>query len=190
MSHLQQNEQTKDWRWVDVDSNGTSSSTPSVNLSEAISNVHDPDYIEYLQSAYESWVGDGGSKAAVIPEVFPHPGLLSTASQNAIKNKNISPLAKAGLYCFDLSCPITADTFGSAMAAVRVVLEASWHLILEAEEYRIQSAETAETDRTRPGVFALTRPPGHHAASAVCGGYCFFNNAAIAARFLQSKLGS
>ncbi|KAG8685114.1 hypothetical protein FRC09_014950 [Ceratobasidium sp. 395] len=81
------------------------------------------------------------------------------------------------------------DTFGSAMAAVRLVLEASWHL-MEAEEYRIQPAETAETDRTRPGVFALTRPPGHHAASAVCGGYCFFNNAAIAATFLQSKSAS
>ncbi|KAG8708724.1 hypothetical protein FRC08_018756, partial [Ceratobasidium sp. 394] len=126
--------------------------------------------------------------AAVLPEVFPHPGLLSTANQETVQNKALSPLAKAGLYCFDLSCPITADTFGSALAAVRVVLHASCHLVL-AEKYRIQSAETTENDRPRPGVFALTRPPGHHAASAVCGGYCFFNNAAIAARFLQSEPG-
>ncbi|KAG9124128.1 hypothetical protein FRC07_012726 [Ceratobasidium sp. 392] len=84
--------------------------------------------------------------------------------------------------------PLTpgVDTFGSAVAAVRVVLQASWHL-MEAEKHRIQLAETAEGDRSRPGVFALTRPPGHHAASAACGGYCFFNNAAIAARFLQSE---
>jgi len=33
--------------------------------------------------------------------------------------------------------------------------------------------------------FALTRPPGHHAGSALSGGYCYLNNAAIAARYLQ-----
>jgi acetoin utilization deacetylase AcuC-like enzyme len=33
--------------------------------------------------------------------------------------------------------------------------------------------------------FALTRPPGHHATRACYGGYCFFNNAAIAAQALR-----
>src|SRR5205085_705084 len=28
------------------------------------------------------------------------------------------------------------------------------------------------------------RPPGHHAGSDMCGGYCFLNNAAIAAEYL------
>ena len=32
------------------------------------------------------------------------------------------------------------------------------------------------------GAFALCRPPGHHAASDLFGGYCFLNNAAIAAQ--------
>ena len=31
-----------------------------------------------------------------------------------------------------------------------------------------------------------SRPPGHHAASSICGGYCFFNNIAVAARFIQT----
>ncbi|ANQ54105.1 histone deacetylase [Thermosipho sp. 1063] len=35
-------------------------------------------------------------------------------------------------------------------------------------------------------VYILTRPPGHHATSNFAGGYCFFNNAAIAAKYLQS----
>ncbi len=30
----------------------------------------------------------------------------------------------------------------------------------------------------------VSRPPGHHAQDALCGGYCYFNNAAIAARYL------
>lgn len=31
-----------------------------------------------------------------------------------------------------------------------------------------------------------SRPPGHHAGTSLCGGYCFVNNVAVAARFLQS----
>ncbi len=31
------------------------------------------------------------------------------------------------------------------------------------------------------------RPPGHHAQGSLCGGYCFFNNAAIAARYLLQR---
>ena len=32
-----------------------------------------------------------------------------------------------------------------------------------------------------PAAYGLCRPPGHHAARSMYGGYCFFNNAAIAA---------
>ncbi|KAG8690132.1 hypothetical protein FRC11_013619, partial [Ceratobasidium sp. 423] len=67
-------------------------------------------------------------------------------------------------------------TFGSALAAVRVVLSALQYLMSESS---IQA---------RPGAFALTRPPGHHASPAVCGGYCFFNNIAVAAKCLQSRV--
>ena len=35
--------------------------------------------------------------------------------------------------------------------------------------------------------FALCRPPGHHAARDLYGGYCFLNNAAIAAQFLRDR---
>ena len=33
-------------------------------------------------------------------------------------------------------------------------------------------------------MYALCRPPGHHAGRDLCGGYCFLNNAAIAAEYL------
>lgn len=36
-------------------------------------------------------------------------------------------------------------------------------------------------------VYALTRPPGHHAEERSMGGYCFFNNAAIAANALSEE---
>ena len=35
--------------------------------------------------------------------------------------------------------------------------------------------------------FSLCRPPGHHASADVYGGYCFFNNAAIAAQSLRDR---
>jgi len=37
--------------------------------------------------------------------------------------------------------------------------------------------------------FVATRPPGHHAETAKPMGFCFFNNAAIAARYAQQKHG-
>ncbi|KAF8608843.1 Arginase/deacetylase [Ceratobasidium sp. AG-I] len=194
MSQMAHDDRTSSWHWTDIDSSDhqsdeTNRSNPPLDPFEAISKVHSPEYIDYLQHAYELWVQDGGSKAAVLPEVFPHPSLLATANSKTVKSKNLSPLAKAGLYCFDLSCPITADTYGSAMAAVRVVLEALRHLMVETS--RIHSAKETEEATAYPpqclGVFALTRPPGHHAGPAVCGGYCFFNNAAIAVKCLQSE---
>jgi acetoin utilization deacetylase AcuC-like enzyme len=35
-----------------------------------------------------------------------------------------------------------------------------------------------------PFAYALCRPPGHHAARGAMGGYCYFNNAAVAADYL------
>ncbi len=38
--------------------------------------------------------------------------------------------------------------------------------------------------------YGLCRPPGHHAPTALYGGYCFFNNAAVAAHHVASTTGS
>lgn len=36
-----------------------------------------------------------------------------------------------------------------------------------------------------PNAYALCRPPGHHARTDAAGGFCYLNNAAIAAQFLR-----
>jgi acetoin utilization deacetylase AcuC-like enzyme len=58
------------------------------------------------------------------------------------------------------------------------------------EEHR-QHYRAAEliADSTERQVYVLTRPPGHHAERDRCGGYCYFNNAALAAERL-ARLGT
>jgi len=142
-----------------------------INLKEHILNVHSAEYLNYLETAYESWVREGGSKIAVIPETFPHINLLPVSPESAqIQN----PFARAGLFCFDLSCPITKETHRATLASLRVTLTAAKSLF----EGALNS------------VFALCRPPGHHAMPSLCGGYCFLNNIAIAARFMQNTSSS
>lgn len=50
-------------------------------------------------------------------------------------------------------------------------------LLFPHRDLRIESRVTLS-----PG----SRPPGHHAGTSLCGGYCYINNVAVAVRFLQS----
>lgn len=49
------------------------------------------------------------------------------------------------------------------------------------------AAADAAAGGEAPVAFALTRPPGHHCAPDVVDGYCFFSNAALAARRLRER---
>ncbi|TFY58881.1 hypothetical protein EVG20_g7989 [Dentipellis fragilis] len=134
--------------------------------------VHTGDYLQYLETAYAAWVADGGDKTAVMPERFH---IRSCFRAHRLQTRGAwGAIARAGFYCFDLSCPITADTHKSALASVRTALSAAEALSASSPPYSPKS-----------GIFAHCRPPGHHAGTALCGGYCFLNNASIAARFLQ-----
>ncbi|EIW63806.1 Arginase/deacetylase [Trametes versicolor FP-101664 SS1] len=134
--------------------------------------VHSEDYVNHIKNIYDEWVAEGGDESAVFPETFQHRQLSMSRS-----GRKLSAIARAGVYCFDLSCPITADTYNAAVASARVTLSAA----------RALSDNRSEAP---PAVFALSRPPGHHAQDALCGGYCFFNNAAIAAKYLLEDRGS
>ncbi|MCA8923431.1 MAG: histone deacetylase family protein [Planctomycetes bacterium] len=75
----------------------------------------------------------------------------------------------AGCFCFDSGTPLNAMTLEAASWSAACAHEAATYL------RRKQARST----------YALSRPPGHHATSKHFGGYSYFNNAAIAARYLR-----
>jgi acetoin utilization deacetylase AcuC-like enzyme len=120
--------------------------------------VHDAKFLEFLETAWESWVRVHGDKDAL-----PMNWAVRTFRQTVPRAIE----GKLGYYCLDAATPITRGTWAAASAAADTALTAA---------SRVAAGEGA--------AFALTRPPGHHAASDLYGGYCFLNNAAIAAQSL------
>ncbi len=65
-----------------------------------------------------------------------------------------------------------------------VMMEASWDAALHAAGGAIAACK-AVLNGDAKNVFCITRPPGHHAERHRAMGFCLFNTAAIAARWLQ-----
>jgi acetoin utilization deacetylase AcuC-like enzyme len=128
---------------------------PDTITMDALHAVHDEDYIRFLSSSSQL------PKDEVIwPYVFPCDARVSS-------HRAVTKLT-AGQYCFDVGTPIMSDTWQAAIAAASGAYAA------------------AKWVKQKGGVaYALARPPGHHASEKMFGGYCYLNNAAIAARALS-----
>ena len=122
---------------------------------EPIKAVHDPDFVDYLRRVCSKMPKD----EAVYPYVFPI---------RFAERKPVDEEVQAGYYCIDTFTPLTHNAYIAARAAVDCALTGA--------------------DLLRSGerlVYAICRPPGHHAERRVYGGFCYFNNAAIAADALR-----
>ncbi|MCF8368303.1 MAG: histone deacetylase family protein [Bacteroidales bacterium] len=123
-----------------------------------ITDVHNPKYFNYFKNVCDKFP-EGKS---IYPYVFP--------VRNATRPPHdLSVLA--GYYCIDTFTPLNKNAFLAAHSGVNCALTGA-ELILEGYH----------------SAYALVRPPGHHAERDVFGGFCYFNNASIAANFL-SKYG-
>lgn len=89
---------------------------------------------------------------------------LQQRSQGLSKNSILYP----SYFIMDTYTPIVAKTYDAARSSVDVALTGA-KSVLEGERI----------------VYSLCRPPGHHADCNSMGGYCYFNNAAIAAEYLS-----
>jgi acetoin utilization deacetylase AcuC-like enzyme len=74
----------------------------------------------------------------------------------------------------------SAAAGGRRFTSTTVLGPRSWPAVVAAASASMEAARAA---MARPGVpaYALVRPPGHHAQPACADGYCFVNNAALAA---------
>lgn len=122
--------------------------------------VHDAHYVAFLRSAWIRWQALGREHPA-LPMIW-HAG----AGRPATPPGHIDGLL--GFYAQDAACSIVAGTWEAAYASAQCALAAAGELLAGA-----------------PASFALCRPPGHHATAAAMGGFCYLNNAAIAAQALR-----
>ncbi|CAD5107180.1 histone deacetylase family protein [Zestomonas carbonaria] len=121
-----------------------------------IERIHSADYLAFFEGAWARWA-KLGKDGDLLPFTWPARTLRGVLPD--------SLHGQLGYYSFDGGAPITAGTWRAAYSAAQVAL----------------SAQRAMADGAR-SAFALCRPPGHHAASDLMGGYCYLNNAAIAAQ--------
>ena len=116
--------------------------------------VHDPKLVSYLRAVCKRL----DDKTIIYPEVFP------------IRRPDRAPAAledRAGYFCADTFTPITKSVYAAARQSVDVALTAA-DLVQKGERF----------------AYAICRPPGHHAERRIFGGFCYFNNSAIAANYL------
>ncbi len=98
-------------------------------------------------------------KGEVIPDVH--------SFDNRIHVYNLPPELAAGYFAFDDGAPFTAYTWSSALYSASAAFNAAQDVLV-----------------SKKNVYALCRPPGHHATKSQAGGFCYLNNAAIAAEVL------
>ena len=132
---------------------------------DLIKRVHTPRYVDFLASAWNEWVALDPANADidVLPSIWPVRGF-----RHDIEPTNFA--ARVGLFSFDSGCPLTAGTWEAATAGAACAIDA---------------ARAVSQGQGLRAAMALTRPPGHHAGADFFGGYCFLNNAALAAQALR-----
>ncbi len=118
--------------------------------------IHDRGFLEFLETAWAAWQS-AGYRGEIVPTGYPNRGLRQR------KPRHID--GKVGYYSHSIETCITAGTWEAAKSSAAVA----------------QTAQKIVSDGDA-SAFALCRPPGHHAHHDLYGGYCFLNNAAIAAQ--------
>lgn len=129
----------------------------------ALERIHTPRYLKFLATAWDQWLAMDPTNADkdILPSVWP-----TRSFRTDIEPDNFA--AKMGLYSYDAGSPFTSGTWVAARKGAECALSAAQQLV--------------NGDRA---AFALSRPPGHHAGADFFGGYCFLNNAALAAQHLR-----
>jgi acetoin utilization deacetylase AcuC-like enzyme len=134
---------------------------PAIGAAE-LQLVHTQQYLGFLETLRERWGHVPQSSDIPLPNVY------------AIQRSSLPPISypdavvgQAGYHLGDGACPVAETTLAAAKASAACAVEAA-QLVMAGERM----------------AYALCRPPGHHAASDLAAGFCFFNNSALAAEVM------
>jgi acetoin utilization deacetylase AcuC-like enzyme len=133
--------------------------------------VHDKEYITFLASAWTEWLDSDPEVAASPKQNAFLPATFALRRTPRVPN---TLLGKAGFYMMDLSACIVEATYKVALTSANCALSTAEFI-------------SSSTVNRPSSAFGLCRPPGHHAGKDYAGGYCFINNASVAANWLSSK---
>ncbi len=128
---------------------------------EPITAVHDDGYVAFHETAWQRWVEEKGADLAAVPNYHPI-GRLQRLPKGVV--------GELGYYSSGTSCPIVEGTWEAIYWSAQSAIEGA---------VRLMDGESL--------IYALCRPPGHHAHRACSNGFCFFNNAAVAAHHLRRR---
>lgn len=138
-----------------------------LNRPEAITGVHDADYVAFLRAVHGRWIANSDYGPTVIPNVHP---------THRMHRRPTELLGELGWYTNSTSCPITEGTWPAIFASTQAAVHG-------AERLAVLAGPACAP------VYAMCRPPGHHAYPDLMTGVCFLNNAAIAADVLARQHG-
>lgn len=125
-----------------------------------VKHIHDAGYLSFLETAWADWT-EAGYGGEILPTVWPARRMPHRKPPTHIDGL-------VGYYALASETAMTAGTWGAALSSCATA----------------QTAQRLVAGGER-AAFALCRPPGHHAAKDMYGGYCFINNAAVAAQMFR-----
>jgi acetoin utilization deacetylase AcuC-like enzyme len=116
----------------------------------------DADFLSFLETAWDEWLAEGYTGEII--------GITVPTRHMRMDRRPRSIDGRVGYHCHALETAITRGTWAAALSSMASAQAAQRHVAGGAR-----------------AAFALCRPPGHHATVDQYGGYCFLNNAAVAA---------
>lgn len=129
---------------------------------DPIRRIHTRGFVDFLERCWPLWEVEFGPGGFATAYTFGMRGM------DQQPNENVHSMLSC--YTFDVCVPFVKGTWTAIRSAVDVTLTA-----------------TQEISNGAAAAFALCRPPGHHASSDLAGGYCYVNNAAVAAQALLDQ---
>lgn len=136
---------------------------PRVLDEHEVAKVHSESLLQVYRTASAS-----SSRAAIYPSVFP--------VDHDHRSVNPANPNHTGAFCLDAGTPLHSSTWAAALWSAASAWDAADYVAVLSEGDVPPLAMS----------YALCRPPGHHATRDHFGGYCYLNNAALAARRLEA----